>query len=133
MNCPRHAVALIDFREKNREIERCPECEGLWVPGRLIDPLIRPGQKKILRGMCKEHRTTLACPHDGVALGEAKIRGVTIDFCPNCNGVWLDAGELKHLREQPEIPKRRHRSAAEIRGRKAIKDLLFGIAERILL
>lgn len=106
--------------KRDREIESCSQCEGQWIPGRLINPLLGAGQKKVLRGMCKEHRTTLTCPYDGALLGEVKIRGVVVDFCPNCNGVWLDPGELEHLRKGPKVRRKRQRSFAEIGGRKAI-------------
>ena len=37
------------------------------------------------------------CPRDGAAL-VAKVTGhVTIDQCPQCEGIWLDKGELEIL------------------------------------
>lgn len=41
-----------------------------------------------------------ACPD--VELLAVQRSGVTIDYCPNCRGVWLDRGELEKLinREQ---------------------------------
>ncbi len=32
---------------------------------------------------------------------EVKLRGVDVDVCFSCNGVFLDQGELEHL-EKPE-------------------------------
>jgi Zn-finger nucleic acid-binding protein len=38
------------------------------------------------------------CPRCAtVALTERERTGVTIDFCTNCRGVWLDSGELENL------------------------------------
>jgi Zn-finger nucleic acid-binding protein len=38
------------------------------------------------------------CPRCAtVALAERERSGVTIDFCTNCRGVWLDGGELENL------------------------------------
>lgn len=37
------------------------------------------------------------CPRCAVALTEVEHGGVRIDRCPNCHGVWLDAGELEQL------------------------------------
>jgi len=28
---------------------------------------------------------------------EAERRGVTIDICPSCSGIWLDAGEIEEI------------------------------------
>ena len=35
------------------------------------------------------------CPVDDFTLSQASYEGVTIDQCPHCSGVWLDAGELE--------------------------------------
>ncbi len=31
------------------------------------------------------------------------IQGIEIDCCPDCNGVWLDKGELDVIIDKPEI------------------------------
>ena len=35
------------------------------------------------------------CPKCGQRLSEIDYKGVKIDRCMNCQGVWLDAGELE--------------------------------------
>ena len=35
------------------------------------------------------------CPVDDFTLRQETYEGVTIDVCPHCGGVWLDAGELE--------------------------------------
>lgn len=38
------------------------------------------------------------CPRGcGVDLSRANRQGVEIDYCPKCQGVWLDRGELEKL------------------------------------
>lgn len=45
----------------------------------------------------------MRCPLCDVAMREVSRRGVKIDVCPECRGVWLDRGELDHLIEaEPE-------------------------------
>lgn len=39
----------------------------------------------------------MRCPKDGGQLHEVTFRGITIDRCGDCGGVWLDAGELEKL------------------------------------
>lgn len=39
----------------------------------------------------------LRCPLCDVKMKEVERRGVTIDICPECKGVWLDKGELDRL------------------------------------
>jgi hypothetical protein len=41
------------------------------------------------------------CPKCGLALAEITFRGVRVDKCFACGGVWLDDGELEELAGQP--------------------------------
>jgi hypothetical protein len=41
------------------------------------------------------------CPKCGMKLQEVHMRGVDVDVCFSCNGVFLDAGELEKI-EKPE-------------------------------
>lgn len=37
------------------------------------------------------------CPNCSNPMNEVSRRGVFVDVCPNCRGVWLDGGELEKL------------------------------------
>jgi hypothetical protein len=39
----------------------------------------------------------LRCPKCGAALVAVPYRGVELDKCSRCEGVWLDVGELDHV------------------------------------
>ena len=39
------------------------------------------------------------CPIDGDVLVMSERKGIEIDYCPKCRGVWLDRGELDKLIE----------------------------------
>ncbi len=39
----------------------------------------------------------LRCPRCGARLGQREVHEVTIDECPECQGIWLDKGELEAL------------------------------------
>ncbi len=41
------------------------------------------------------------CPKCGMEMHEIRYRGVDVDVCFSCNGVFLDQGELEHI-EKPE-------------------------------
>ena len=45
----------------------------------------------------------MKCPNDAATLLMAERRGVEIDYCPECRGVWLDRGELDKLLEIAEV------------------------------
>ncbi|MCC7196231.1 MAG: zf-TFIIB domain-containing protein [Gemmatimonadaceae bacterium] len=44
----------------------------------------------------------MKCPKCGADLKEHMISHVAVDVCPECGGVWLDAGELDLLRKVKE-------------------------------
>jgi Zn-finger nucleic acid-binding protein len=41
------------------------------------------------------------CPKCGMQLHEVRLRGVDVDVCFSCNGVFLDQGDLERM-EKPE-------------------------------
>ena len=43
----------------------------------------------------------MRCPKCGMEMHEVRLRGVDVDVCFSCNGVFLDQGELEHL-QKPE-------------------------------
>ncbi len=43
--------------------------------------------------------TVRKCPVDGAMLEKLTANELIIDSCPECHGVWLDAGELKAIKE----------------------------------
>jgi uncharacterized protein len=49
-------------------------------------------QKKQLRDL-----HYMRCPKCGMELVEIDYKGITIDRCSECDGVWLDAGELNSV------------------------------------
>jgi hypothetical protein len=43
----------------------------------------------------------MRCPKCGMQMQEVHMRGVDVDVCFACNGIFLDKGELEHI-EKPE-------------------------------
>ena len=59
----------------------------------------------------------MRCPLCGVPMREVPRRGVKIDVCPECRGVWLDSGELEKLLAGAEVWEEedfRHRDRDEL-------------------
>ncbi|HEX9879042.1 MAG TPA: zf-TFIIB domain-containing protein, partial [Candidatus Binatia bacterium] len=44
----------------------------------------------------------MKCPKCGETLKESTFQKVTVDRCPECHGVWLDAGELDQVAKREE-------------------------------
>jgi uncharacterized protein len=41
----------------------------------------------------------MKCPKCGADLREVEQQSVKVDICPECQGMWLDAGEMELLRQ----------------------------------
>jgi Zn-finger nucleic acid-binding protein len=60
----------------------------------------------------------MRCPVDGATLIVTERRGVEIDYCPDCRGVWLDRGELDKIieastQQPPPAPRMGQREARQ--------------------
>ncbi len=42
----------------------------------------------------------MKCPKCGADLNQEEFHGVTIERCPEDNGIWLDAGEVERLMDE---------------------------------
>jgi hypothetical protein len=42
----------------------------------------------------ERHSHYMKCPKCGATLATEEFHGVQIDRCPECHGLWLDAGEI---------------------------------------
>lgn len=45
----------------------------------------------------------LSCPNCAGEMREALKYGVHLDYCPTCNGIWLDRGEIDKVLEQSSL------------------------------
>jgi Zn-finger nucleic acid-binding protein len=60
----------------------------------------------------------LLCPSCGAGMREVERRGVLLDICPQCGGVWLDKGELEKLLGQAREVERHYEEEREAYYRK---------------
>lgn len=58
----------------------------------------------------------MRCPLCNVPMREANRRGVLIDVCPECRGIWLDGGELDKLLTAGEAWESERRSDRDREG-----------------
>lgn len=59
--------------------------------------------------------TNRLCPACQATLHATERRGIEVDVCPSCRGVWLDRGELDKLLNR-EAASTRRRTAADPGG-----------------
>lgn len=101
--CPKDGENLSSHRTARGAAVRCGRCAGLWLPGKMVVRQIgQVARPAFVRD--KGAATDLRCPDDGAALVELSHHGVRIDVCTQCEGVWLDQGELEHILERKHGP-----------------------------
>ena len=116
-NCPACCESMSRVRVDPIEIDACSHCGGFWFGRSELETLTsaqtvrsvldaahgKPGrcrgcnQSVSEPGPCpKCDREAPACPACSRApLAIGNVKGVNLDVCPRCGGVWFDAGELQ--------------------------------------
>ena len=102
MNCPRCSATLIERKFKDVEIDRCPECEGLWLDFHELDQLEDNAMDDDrLKGMMDYARreSDISCPHCNGPMETFNYRAhnLPIDRCTEDHGFWLDKGEEERV------------------------------------
>jgi Zn-finger nucleic acid-binding protein len=114
MNCPNCRFALVNSNYKGVNLDSCKKCGGVWfdrdelrIAKDRTDADMRwldfdPFSFKNIKHLASDKK----CPKCQINMHQCvyeKSR-VLIDICPNCQGVWLDIGELdkiiKHLQKE---------------------------------
>ena len=99
--CPRDHAPTERVATEGHAAWRCTQCEGLWLPGMEVDALARERQVdvEVLRAKFAQGRVGDAgfeCP-GGHPLVVTEYRTLELDWCPTCQGLWFDRGELRRL------------------------------------
>ena len=82
--------------EKLRNAERAREDQYFAERDReLVERLRR--EKENTTAPALKDAASLHCPKCGTDLQSRTLRGVTVDECPACRGMWLDQGELEKI------------------------------------
>ena len=107
MKCPRCNTEL-DARSSDAITAAiCPRCAGAWLRSEDLAIVIRRFAAEqgvdlkilsLLEGAARP--TTLACPACSTMLDTLTLRGVQVERCSNCRGVFLDAGETRTLSQR---------------------------------
>ncbi len=115
MHCPKDSQEMFQKNyEKDVEVDICSQCGGIWLDVGELEAIqdIREndytecikksrdfvraaGELAILR-----QAPLLNCPHCNVEMARREYgftSQILIDVCPECQGIWLDPGELQQL------------------------------------
>ena len=113
MKCPACDFDLTEMETGGVKVDACHGgCGGIWFDAfelQRVDEQREVANENLLRVQRDPKRVVdaarkRACPHcDGVKLKRhffSARKAVEVDQCPNCNGYWLDAGELEKVRAE---------------------------------
>ncbi|MCH7990030.1 MAG: zf-TFIIB domain-containing protein [Planctomycetes bacterium] len=96
LDCPRCRKQLNASTEQNGSLS-CESCGGMFVPGSenrsaiLKELANRTPQESSDAESAAE---SIHCPACSVSMQEIRMGEAAIDFCSDCGGTWLDAGEI---------------------------------------
>ncbi len=79
----------------------CPVCRGRFLPPGVTERIV-VDELGVDRGMLRElvghfSGARLCCAGCGAPMRPLRLRGVAVDLCLSCGGLWLDAGELSRV------------------------------------
>jgi len=111
INCPKCRDRLETVTYANIEVDRCINCKGIWFDVFEMQELKKlEGAESIDIGSSEtgsryDAMGAVACPKCGAQLVKTldpQQSQICYEKCPECYGVWLDAGEFTGLREENE-------------------------------
>lgn len=98
--CPRCSVELLAGHGALHE-HVCGRCQGRFLPADVTERLVISElgiEREVLLELVGHFAgERLLCPGCGQRSHPITLRGVCLDFCVGCGGLWCDAGELRRL------------------------------------
>lgn len=82
--------------QKLRDVERAREDLYFAEQDRKLIEKMRKAKEEEIEGQIRE-LARMRCPKCGARLRHVVARGVTVEECPECLGLWLDHGELEQI------------------------------------
>ncbi len=137
LECPRDGEILATNDLPSLQYHSCETCAGVWLPGRTLRAVLTRAGIEELSGAPRGTGPAPACPECRQPTDPVDLRGIPVDVCPACGGVWLDGGELARignlLRSNSGLAEAHHGAAdAGTTGRVVLVDLLLNVVALVL-
>ncbi len=126
MKCPACENQLQQVTIADVTVDVCRGgCGGIWFDNFELKKFDEPHESagealldiELNKNVTVDHNKRLKCPKcDDVVMMRhffSVKHEVEVDECPGCGGIWLDAGELKHIRSLFETEQQREQAAEE--------------------
>lgn len=122
MKCPKCNVKLETSKYRRIEVDKCPNCEGIWLD---IDELDQIEDKAFdldeLKGnvIFSSSPTNLQCPKCSSELRrfQYRLHDLHLEVCENQHGYWLDKDEerqiIKLMKERKKDMRRKYKAEQE--------------------
>jgi len=106
MNCPKCTGSMESVKYEGTTVDRCIDCGGIWFDTWEAEDLIEAeggasvdtGNK--IKGMQMDKVRDISCPRCGKQMQTVSDREdplLKFEVCTDCNGYFLDAGELRDM------------------------------------
>ncbi len=108
--CPACSSLMFRMTAVGVEVDGCPGCGGIWLDKGELPKL--SADPNVLRSLGNGIRATQpaaapqrtdSCPRCNQPLSPFEfgtLRGIRLDRCKSCEGIWLDAGEAQSIAER---------------------------------
>ena len=110
LTCPRCESEMDRVKEPDLVVDRCPECRGTFFDKGELDVLVAGLSGMHLHFFPEPERqdahSATACPKPscgGATMLKKTISDfseIVFDYCPKCEGIFLDKGELQEVRQE---------------------------------
>lgn len=100
--CPADDTPLVASASAGYGVHCCTQCLGVAVAGSVL-PAVRAHAALALHQQPDQPARVRPCPHDGKMMKPLPYKGIEMDVCPDCRGLWLEAGQLPRLLEKVQI------------------------------
>lgn len=103
MLCPYCNVSLAIEEAEGHIGFVCEKCQGIWLPHKYLISLrhnyiFEPQSLLAELASCRAKTPRGGdCPSCGKALDSSRVKGIELEWCERCNGVWFDQHELTKL------------------------------------
>lgn len=103
--CPACGDTMNVIDVSDIELDECPNCHGLWFDHHELEQVLdlQTMPPRLLQSRQAVNQDSLRpegtrpCPRCAKRLRTTKIKGVQVDLCQHCKGLFLDQGELNRL------------------------------------
>jgi Zn-finger nucleic acid-binding protein len=97
-HCPRDRQILASNDVSGYRYYSCEQCHGFWIPGAALERVLSAKGITELRALPRGGPSEIRCPDCRTNCDSLLIERCRVDPCPRCHGVWLDSGEVRHLK-----------------------------------